>query len=93
LGIAPSCEGALQNIQAMIAMVESGHGVSVLPAFVAPACARYEVAVQMLVDSLVSIDFSVVSKKGRQKTALAMQLIDELGVHFRKVAKAIEIQA
>ena len=92
LSVAPSRDGALQNIQAMIAMVEAGHGVAVLPAFVAPACARYEVAVQMLVEPLVPIDFFVVSKKGRQKTALATRLVDELGVHFRQVAKAVEIQ-
>jgi LysR family carnitine catabolism transcriptional activator len=91
LSVAPSGEGALQNIQAMIAMVEAGHGVAVLPAFVAPACARYEVSLQMLVDPLVPIDFFVVSKKGRQKTALAKRLIDALGVHFRKVAEAVEV--
>ncbi|MBT2304689.1 LysR family transcriptional regulator [Variovorax paradoxus] len=90
LNAAPSRSGALQNIQAMIAMVEAGHGVATLPAFVAPACARYEVSMQTLVEPLVPIDFFVVSKKGRQKTALAARLIDALGKHFREIAKSAE---
>lgn len=88
LTISPSRSGPLQNIQAMIAMVEAGHGVAALPAFVVPACARYDVTVKALIDPIVLIDFFVVSKKGRQKTALAAKLIDALGKHFRKVAAA-----
>lgn len=88
LGLAPTRGGALQNIQAMIAMVEAGHGVATLPAFVAPACARYQVAIQTLVEPSVSVDFFVVSKKGRQKTALAATLIDSLGVLFRTIAES-----
>nr|WP_315593828.1 LysR family transcriptional regulator [uncultured Cupriavidus sp.] len=83
---APTRSGALQNIQTIIAMVEAGHGVAVLPAFVAPACSRYQVAVQTLVEPVVPIEFFVVSKKGRQKTALAAKLIDALGGHFRTIA-------
>ncbi|MBT2336550.1 LysR family transcriptional regulator [Variovorax paradoxus] len=88
LDVAPTRNGALQNIQAIIAMVEAGHGVAALPAFVVPACARYEVSIQTLVDPLVPIDFFVVSKKGRQKTELAARLIDALGKHFRMIAKS-----
>jgi LysR family transcriptional regulator, carnitine catabolism transcriptional activator len=89
LDVAPSRGGALQNIQAMIAMVEAGHGVAALPSFVAPACARCDVSVQALSDPFVPIDFFVVSKKGRQKTALAATLIAALGEHFRQIAKAV----
>ena len=86
LMISPIRSGALQNIQAMIAMAEAGHGVAALPAFVVPACTRYNVKINILTDPMVLIDFFVVSKKGRQKTALAARLIDSLGEHFRKVA-------
>ena len=91
VGAAPRRSGALQNIQAIIAMVEAGHGVAALPAFVAPACARYNVTVQALVEPVVPIDFFVVSKKGRQKTELASRLIDALGKHFRRIAKAVNV--
>ena len=90
LGLTPDRQGASQNIQAIIAMVEAGHGVAALPAFVTPACARYEVAIQTLVDPLVPIDFFVVSKKGRLKTALATTLMDALGKQFRKIAQSTE---
>ena len=79
---------ALQNIQAMISMVEAGHGVAALPAFVAPACTRYNVAIHTLVEPIIPIDFFVVSKKGHQKTTLAKQLIDALGGHFQSIAKS-----
>ncbi|BEP65485.1 LysR family transcriptional regulator (plasmid) [Variovorax sp. V213] len=87
LAVAPAFSGALQNIQAIIAMVEAGHGVAALPGFVLPACARYDVEVQTLVNPVVPIDFFVVSRKGRQKTELATELIDDLGRHFRKLSQ------
>ena len=42
-----------------------------------------------LVDPFVPIDFFVVCKKGRQKTALAAKLIHALGEHFREIAKEV----
>ena len=87
LGLTPDRRGPSQNIQAIIAMVEAGHGVAALPAFVTPACTRYDVAIQTLVDPLVPIDFFVVSKKGRLKTAQATTLMDALGKQFRKIAQ------
>jgi LysR family transcriptional regulator, carnitine catabolism transcriptional activator len=88
LDIAASRSGALQNLQAIIALVEAGHGVATLPSFVAPACARYDVCVQQLVEPIVPIDFFAVSKKGRQKTALAAGVIDALGKHIGEIAEA-----
>lgn len=90
LSLTPDRQGPSQNIQAIIAMVEAGHGAAALPAFVTPACARYEVAVQTLVDPLVPIDFFVVSKKGRLKTALTVTLMDALGKQFQKIAQSTE---
>lgn len=90
LGLTPDRLGPSQNIQAIIAMVEARHGVAALPAFVTPACARYDVAIQTLVDPLVPIDFFAVSKKGRLKTALAATLMDALEKHFRKIAQTTE---
>ncbi|MBI5278256.1 MAG: LysR family transcriptional regulator [Burkholderiales bacterium] len=80
---------ALQNIQAIIAMVEAGHGVAALPGFVVPACARYDVTVHALVEPVVPIEFFAVSMKGRLKTALVSGLVDALGAHFRELAKQV----
>lgn len=85
--IAPARMEPLQNIQAMIGMVEAGHGVATLPAFVVPACARYDVLIHTLVDPVENVDFFVVSKKGRQKSALTTQLIGVLREHFKMIAK------
>jgi LysR family carnitine catabolism transcriptional activator len=79
----------LQNIQAMISMVEAGHGMAVLPGFVVPACARYDVTVDTLVEPAVRIEFFAVSLKGRLKTALVSGLVDVLGAHFRDLAKQV----
>lgn len=80
---------ALQNIQAMISMVEAGHGVAALPGFVVPACARYEVTVHTLVEPAVPVEFFAVSMKGRLKTALVSGLVDALGERFREIAKEV----
>jgi len=80
---------ALQNIQAMISMVEAGYGVAALPGFVVPACARYDVTVQTLVEPVVPVEFFAVSMKGRLKTALVSGLVEALGAHFRELAKQV----
>lgn len=80
---------ALQNIQAMISMVEAGHGVAALPGFVVPACARYDVTVHKLVEPIVPIEFFAVSGKGRLKPALVSGLVDALGAHFRQLARQV----
>jgi DNA-binding transcriptional LysR family regulator len=80
---------ALQNIQAMISMVEAGHGVAALPGFVVPACARYDVTVHTLAEPVVPVEFFAVSLKGRLKTALVSGLVDALGAHFRELAKQV----
>ena len=90
LGIAVNRIGPLQNLQAIIAMVEAGHGVAALPAFTAPACVRYDVTLKALVEPRVPIEFFAVSKKGRVQTALATRLVDEIGAHFRQIAKAAD---
>jgi DNA-binding transcriptional LysR family regulator len=89
LGIATRRTTALQNIQAMISMVEAGHGVAALPGFVVPACARYDVTVHTLVEPVVPVEFFAVSMKGRLKTALVSGLVDALGAHFQELAKQV----
>lgn len=80
---------ALQNIQAMISMVEAGHGMAVLPGFVVPACGRYEVTVHALVEPAVPVDFFAVSMKGRLQTELVSGLVDALRAHFRDLGRQV----
>jgi DNA-binding transcriptional LysR family regulator len=54
-----------ENFQTVLAMVESGFGVAVLPSFVAPACRRYKVQMSVLVEPLVPLSFYQITKKGR----------------------------
>lgn len=56
---------AYENIQTVLAMVEAGSGVAVLPSFVAPCCARYAVQLVTLTEPQVSLSFYQITKKGR----------------------------
>jgi len=80
---------ALQNIQAMISMVEAGHGVAALPGFVVPACTRYDVVVHKLVEPVAPIEFFAVTMKGRLKTALVSDLVHALGAHFQELSNQV----
>lgn len=54
-----------ENFQTLLAMVESGFGVAVLPAFIAAACRRYRVEMSILVEPVVPLSFYQITKKGR----------------------------
>lgn len=54
-----------ENFQTVLAMVEAGFGVAVLPSFIAPACRRYQVQFSILVEPVVSLSFYQITKKGR----------------------------
>ena len=54
-----------ENFQTMLAMVEAGFGVAVLPSFIAPACRRYGVRFSILAEPVVSLSFYQITKKGR----------------------------
>lgn len=83
--------GALHNIQTIIAMVESGHGVAALPSFVISACERYNVIAHPLIDPIVQVEFYAVTKKGREKTETIEKLIDSIERHFRTLSEIASI--
>jgi DNA-binding transcriptional LysR family regulator len=74
-----------ENFQTLLAMVEAGFGVAVLPSFVAPACQRYRVQVSALVEPLVSLSFYEITKKGRSRpdalSALGASVRAEFDAH------------
>lgn len=74
-----------ENFQTLLAMVEAGVGVAVLPSFVAPACRRYGVQISVLTGPVVSLSFYEITKKGRARpealSALADAVRDEFAAH------------
>jgi DNA-binding transcriptional LysR family regulator len=53
-----------ENFQTILAMVEAGYGVAVLPSFIAPACQRYQVDLSILAEPVVSLSFYQITRKG-----------------------------
>jgi LysR family transcriptional regulator, carnitine catabolism transcriptional activator len=55
------------NLQdTMIAMVEAGQGIAIIPSFVLPACRNRKVVMSRLVNPVVNVDFSRVSLRGKK---------------------------
>jgi LysR family transcriptional regulator, carnitine catabolism transcriptional activator len=50
----------------MIAMVEAGEGIAIIPSFVLPACRNRNVVMSRLVNPVVHVDFSRVSLRGKK---------------------------
>jgi LysR family carnitine catabolism transcriptional activator len=50
----------------MIAMVEAGEGIAVIPSFVLPACRNRKVAMSRLINPVVNLDFSRISLRGKK---------------------------
>ena len=71
-----------ENFQTMLAMVEAGFGEAILPSFIARACQRFQVNMSLLVDPVVSVDFSQITKKGRSLAAGTEALAAAIGAEF-----------
>jgi DNA-binding transcriptional LysR family regulator len=54
-----------ENFHTILAMVESGFGVAVLPSFIALACRRFQVRMSLLTEPVVPLSFYQITKKGR----------------------------
>ena len=65
IGRADEERPAYENMQTVLAMVEAGFGVAVLPSFIAPACQRYRVSLSLLTEPEVSLSYYQITKKGR----------------------------
>nr|WP_314630076.1 LysR family transcriptional regulator [uncultured Noviherbaspirillum sp.] len=71
-----------ENFQTLMAMVEAGFGVAVLPSFVAPACRRYGVQISVLTEPVVSLSFYEITKKGRSRPEALSALADAVRAEF-----------
>jgi hypothetical protein len=53
-------------LDTMIAMVEAGEGIAVIPSFVLPACRNRKVVMSKLTNPVVNVDFSRISLRGKK---------------------------
>ena len=53
-------------LDTMIAMVEAGEGIAVIPSFVLPACRNRKVVLSRLINPVVNLDFSRISLRGKK---------------------------
>lgn len=59
--------GAIFNyLETMIAMVEAGEGIAVIPSFVSPACRNRKIVMSKLINPVVNVDFSRISLRGKK---------------------------
>jgi DNA-binding transcriptional LysR family regulator len=77
-----------ENFQTMLAMVEAGYGVAVLPSFIAPACRRYHVNLSILVEPVVSLSFYQITRKGCITADAIRDLAAAMKAEFRLQVKS-----
>ena len=53
-------------LDTMIAMVEAGEGIAVIPSFVLPACRNRKVVMSRLINPVVNLDFCRISLRGKR---------------------------
>jgi LysR family transcriptional regulator, carnitine catabolism transcriptional activator len=53
-------------LDTMIAMVEAGEGIAVIPSFVLPACRNRKVVMSRLINPIVNLDFCRISLRGKK---------------------------
>jgi DNA-binding transcriptional LysR family regulator len=75
-----------ENFQTLLAMVEAGFGVTVLPSFIAPACQRYRVQLSLLMEPSVSLSFYEITKKGRLRPEALSALAATVRAEFESYA-------
>lgn len=75
-----------ENFQTLLAMVEAGFGVTVLPSFIAPACQRYQVQMSLLTEPSVSLSFYEITKKGRLRPETLSALAASIRAEFESYA-------
>ena len=65
-GVSVRRRAAFNYLDTMIAMVEAGEGVAIIPSFVLPACRNRRVVMSKLMNPVVNLDFSRISLRGKR---------------------------
>ena len=64
--IDPRTATSLNRLDTVIAMVEAGEGVGIVPSFALPVCRRRNVIVSRLINPIVPVDFFQIRNRGRK---------------------------
>ena len=71
-------EATFSYLDTLIAMVEAGEGIAVVPSFAIPACRNRRVAMSKLINPVVNLDFSRISLRGRRLPSGAEEFVSFL---------------
>jgi DNA-binding transcriptional LysR family regulator len=66
------------HFDTLIAMVAAGMGSTIIPTFAMQACRRHRVRTELLTEPEVTLGFYRITKRGRAKSALAVEFSDTL---------------
>lgn len=78
-----------ENFQTLLAMVEAGFGVAVLPSFIAPACVRYRVQLSTLTEPVAKLSYYEITKKGRLRPEPLSTLAAAMRTEFEPYADLV----
>jgi LysR family carnitine catabolism transcriptional activator len=70
-GVASRPAMVLNRLDTMIAMVEAGQGIAIIPSFALPVCRRRSVVMSRLINPTVTMDFYQIRSRGRTLPAAA----------------------
>lgn len=79
-------EAAFSYLDTLIAMVEAGEGVAIVPSFVIPACRNRKVAMSKLINPVANVDFSWISLRGRKLPSGTEEFTSFLQVYIARWA-------
>jgi DNA-binding transcriptional LysR family regulator len=65
-GVSAHRSAEFNYLDTMIAMVEAGEGIAVIPSFVLPACRNRKVVMSKLINPVVTVDFSRITVRGKR---------------------------
>jgi DNA-binding transcriptional LysR family regulator len=74
-------------LETLIAMVEVGSGVAVVPVFAAPACAKRRITMHPIVDPVVTSDLHWMASRARKLSSPAQGFNAFLKVYFSELAE------
>jgi DNA-binding transcriptional LysR family regulator len=83
IGRSDEARPVYENFHTILAMVEAGYGVAILPSFIAPACRRYRIALSILTEPTVRLNFYQITRKGSITTAAMADLADAVRHTFQ----------
>ena len=66
IGVVIHPRAVFNYLDTVIAMVEAGEGIAIIPSFVLPTCRNRKVSMSRLINPVVNVDFSQISLRGKK---------------------------